>query len=600
MATYYVAVDGSDAAGDGSFGNPWATINHAVHQDVGAGDEIVVRPGTYVEQIWMWKGGSAAGQLTLRAEEPGSVSIRPPEGGYSTLSVRASYITVEGFDIVGGDGHGIDVEGAAHTRIIDNVVHDSGGSGIQFNYSEFILIEGNVVYGNAGTNGWHTSGISVYQNRNITGDTETPGFRTIIRNNISYDNVTGPSVAGDHTDGNGIIIDDFQSTQTAGFPNYTFPTLVENNLAYGNGGKGIQVTWSDFVTVRNNTVAYNNVDSLNSGTWRGELSNQQSSNNTWEGNIAVTDPSVNANNTAIGNYSYGGYVNENVVWTNNLTFNGAFGGHSLKLDGGNNAPLAADGNLLGVDPQFVNAALSNFALGDGSPASGLGRVFAEEPAPEGPAPEEPAPEEPAPEGRAPATYYVAVDGSDAGRAGVEVDASYAEFRQATSGDDIAFGGFRRGDFFGGDGNDTIIASLRGGNFAGGAGNDRLIGLLGSVDLAGNEGNDRLIGGPRGDRLSGGPGNDVLTGGMGRDTFVFREGDASDIITDFNPGRRTRNMFIAGDTIEIDVTGIDDFDQLMQKAQQIDGGVLFDFGNGDDLFLRGTLLAALDKDSFTFV
>jgi hypothetical protein len=60
------------------------------------------------------------------------------------------------------------------------------------------------------------------------------------------------------------------------------------------------------------------------------------------------------------------------------------------------------------------------------------------------------------------------------------------------------------------------------------------------------------------------------------------------------------MFIAGDTIEIDITGIDDFEQLMQTAQQTNGGVLFDFGNGDNLFLMNTLLAALDKDSFTFV
>ena len=39
------------------------------------------------------------------------------------------------------------------------------------------------------------------------------GYRTIIANNISYDNVTK---AGAHSDGNGIIIDDFQNTQTSG------------------------------------------------------------------------------------------------------------------------------------------------------------------------------------------------------------------------------------------------------------------------------------------------------------------------------------------------------------------------------------------------
>jgi parallel beta-helix repeat protein len=377
--TFWVATNGNDLTGDGSLERPWATINGALWRDLRAGDTVVVRPGTYTETLWIDKGGSndgpgglPDGQLTFRSEIPGQALIRPTEGAYSTVMVRADNVTIEGFDIVGGTGHGIDVQDSAYTLIRNNTVHDSGGSGIQFNYSEFMVIEGNTTFGNAGTNGWHTSGISVYQNRNITGDTETPGFRTIVRDNISYKNITLPVVQGDHTDGNGIIIDDFQSTQTAGHPNYTFPTLVENNLAYGNGSKGIQVTWSDFVTVRGNTVAFNNVDDLNLGTWRGELSNQQSSNNTWIDNIAVTNPALNPHNTAIGNYSYGGYVNQNVVWENNVTFNGTPGQPSFKTDGGNAAPLAADGNLLGVDPLFVNAAAFDFRLSPDSPASGLG------------------------------------------------------------------------------------------------------------------------------------------------------------------------------------------------------------------------------------
>ena len=55
--------------------------------------------------------------------------------------------------------------------------------------------------------------------------------------------------------------------------NYVFNTLVENNLAYGNGGKGIHIFLSDNVTVRNNAAHWNNRDELNPATWRGELSN---------------------------------------------------------------------------------------------------------------------------------------------------------------------------------------------------------------------------------------------------------------------------------------------------------------------------------------
>jgi len=257
-------------------------------------DTVMVKPGTYTEQVTMSRSGSPDGYITLKSEVPGEALIRPPQGAYSTVLLRANYLTVDGFDLVGGTGHAIDAENVHHTAVRNNTVHDSGGSGIQYNYSEFITIDGNVAYNNASTNGYQTSGISIYQSRNITGDTATQGFRTIVRNNVSHDNVESVKIGGEHTDGNGIIIDDFQSTQTSGFPNYTYPTLVENNLVYQNGGKGIQVTWSDNVMVRNNTAWHNNLDNLNHGTWRAELSNQQSSNNTWINNIAVADPNVNA------------------------------------------------------------------------------------------------------------------------------------------------------------------------------------------------------------------------------------------------------------------------------------------------------------------
>ncbi|MBP1807808.1 parallel beta-helix repeat protein, partial [Rubellimicrobium aerolatum] len=330
------------------------------------GDEVVVRAGTYAESVNITKDGSAAGYITLRAEVEGTAVIRPPSGSGNAISVNANYVTVQGFDVQGASADGLEGTGVHHVRVINNTFHGNGESGIQFNGSEFLHIEGNETWGNA-TSGWF-SGISIYQNRNVSGDTTTTGFRTVIKNNVSHDNVTK---SGAHTDGNGIIIDDFQSTQTSGHPSYTYPTLVEGNLVYENGGKGIQVTWSDYVTVRNNTAWHNNQDTANTGTWRGELSNAQSSNNTWVNNIAVADPSVDGDNTAIDNTSYGGYRNQNVTWANNLTFNGTPGQASVKTDGGNNAPTAAGGNKLGLDPQFVKAG-SDFHLQADSPALDAG------------------------------------------------------------------------------------------------------------------------------------------------------------------------------------------------------------------------------------
>ena len=73
------------------------------------------------------------------------------------------------------------------------------------------------------------SGISIHLAQNITGDTTTNGYRIIVRDNVSYDNITKNAA---HTDGNGIIIDDFNATQDRTASAYRFPTLVEGNIVY--------------------------------------------------------------------------------------------------------------------------------------------------------------------------------------------------------------------------------------------------------------------------------------------------------------------------------------------------------------------------------
>ncbi len=132
-----------------------------------------------------------------------------------------------------------------------------------------------------------------------------------------------------------------------------------------------------------------------------------------------------------------------------------------------------------------------------------------------------------------------------------------------------------------------------------SGNDRMIGNAGSDTFEGGAGNDLLRGGNGSDNLRGGTGDDVLFGGGGRDNFYFAEGDGSDRIYDFDVARAGRRSFIAGDEIKLNVSDIDSFDDLVAIGSDQDGGVLFDFGNGDELFLAGTQLAALDKDQFSF-
>lgn len=265
---------------------------------------LLVPAGDYAEAVTISR------PLTLRAAGP--VRIRC-EGAVAGIRVAASYVNVEGpFDIMSPGGDGIEADFVHHVAIRGVTCHDCGESGIQFNFCEFVTVEDCTCYGNARLS-WF-SGISVYECRDIAGDTAFAGFRTVIRNNVCHDNWT---FAGTPTDGNGIIIDDMNSTQNGNFPPYPHPTLVENNLCYRNGGKGIAIHWSDRVTVRHNTVEGNNGDPRNEGTWRGDLSNQSSRNGTFESNVCVCDPATHPASTAIGCY---GDENTGNEWTANLAW----------------------------------------------------------------------------------------------------------------------------------------------------------------------------------------------------------------------------------------------------------------------------------------
>ena len=189
--------------------------------------------------------------------------------------------------------------------------------------------------------------------------------------------------------------------------------------------------------------------------------------------------------------------------------------------------------------------------------------------------------------------YKVSDGVNTAEALVAISVTAAPGGSQTGGNgvDLLFGGNGTDYLNGGNGSDI----LSGGNGAdilfGGAGADLLSGDNGNDNLYGGDGSDILLGGNGNDFIAGGKGNDLLTGGSGADTFLFRQGDGLDIVLDYRANQ--------GDRIHIDMFGVNNFDDLLARAQQTSGGVLFAFASGDELFLAGTQLASLDRNSFTF-
>lgn len=385
----YVSPDGSDE-GPGTLDAPFATITAALKKTprLGAGDTVIVLPGTYAEQVIVTPGGNSSGYFTLRSLVPHGAKIRSPKNTYSAIAIVNEFVSVEGFDVqAGGDGHGIEAtfingdpkqNGPSHIRVAGNLSHDNAGSGISLSYGDFYIVEDNICHGNCATNSYQGSGISVYAPRAVDGD-EMP-FRIIIRRNISRDNMA-IKLPGEpepqHSDGNGIIYDDSKNSQQrhpAGA--YRYRTLIENNLCYRNGGRGVHVFLSDHAIIRNNTCCYNNRDPKNPASWRGELSNVDSSDCKWVNNIGVADPTINRFNTAIMDGSTPTHRSVDVLWQRNLTFNGMPGNASVNQSPARGFQEAYPDNLFGVDPKFLqpepSAKEPDFRVDVGSPARATG------------------------------------------------------------------------------------------------------------------------------------------------------------------------------------------------------------------------------------
>jgi parallel beta-helix repeat protein len=299
-ANYYVRTDGNDSnmGTSNSASGAFRTITRAC-AIAQPGDVITIADGTYVEgEIGINnKNGSKTNVLTIRAINKHKVIIRSISGG-SVISISNSKgVVIDGLEVTfqnPGSSYffGILSDSSYWVTIRNCYVHDIGSSGIQVNNGEYFVVEGNVVRDNAkNTGNPNGSGISVYHPKYspnyVTGD-----WGIIIRNNICFENVCPYPLQGYSTpvDGNGIILDDFRNQQGGGQSGgYTHPTLVENNLTFNNGGRGVHVYHSDNITIRNNTIYHNNFElsKYYGFGWNGDLNMDVSTGSKIYNNIIV-------------------------------------------------------------------------------------------------------------------------------------------------------------------------------------------------------------------------------------------------------------------------------------------------------------------------
>jgi parallel beta-helix repeat protein len=386
--TYYVDASRT-ASGDGLTEATAFRSPSDAEKVTGPGDIVLVKNGTYGAFQETTSGKSNA-WITWRnfPNHKPLISFN----GWQGIYIKGSYVEVDGFTVRGNNanvtldaalnqgkgcrnsggsfeaiynGNGIYVDSRKsesnnptgeqyhHVTIKNCTVYECGGPGIGTIQADYITIENCKIYNNSWYSLFGTSGISLYQNYNSDAGQDV---KNVIRNNVVYGNkMLVPWVFGNckFTDGNGIIIDDFKNTQNGStLGRYIGKTLIENNVVYNNGGRGIHCFLSDNVLVINN-ICYQNCTTPEIED--GEI--------TCIGTTGRDNQNCAAYNNIL--YAKGG---EKVNSANNIIF------YTLK----NNIYFNSEnGSLLSTigksaDPMFVDPAKGDFRLKSGSLAIDFG------------------------------------------------------------------------------------------------------------------------------------------------------------------------------------------------------------------------------------
>ncbi|BDI16431.1 hypothetical protein ANSO36C_22330 [Nostoc cf. commune SO-36] len=378
--TYYVSGTGNDQNDGSNEENAFRSLGRAVYE-MKTGDTLYVMNGTYDKGATLFnKNGSPDNWTTIKAYPGHTPKIKTTGDGINIFS--SSYVRIEGLDLEGGRdkitleyalqekdnpnnpitrANGIDVKtvkigeqggtNSHHIVITGNTVRNFPGGGIGFNDSDYITVEKNIVSGNAWYSAYGNQGITTLRSFNF--DDNTTDYRIIYRDNIVYDNKNLVPVweTGNISEGHGLMLD--TTIKAKGGEVYSGKALIANNVTYNNGGSGIHAFKSKNADIVNNT-AYKNARVL---TNSGEIAVTYSENVRVYNNILYASDNQNAN---LIKYA------TNVTFDHNLVYN------SNIFQASDDLKAAELHNILGKDPQFVDAAKKNFALKLGSGAIDTG------------------------------------------------------------------------------------------------------------------------------------------------------------------------------------------------------------------------------------
>ena len=194
-----------------------------------SGDEIIVKPGTYVENV------NVAKNLTITSESgnPSDTIIRAARSFEDVFIIGANGVIVKGFSIEGSEYSGVHFFGVSDCRIQNNNLSNNGCSIDLYSYSSGNTLDNNnITYSTTGISlgdSWYnvlsnnsisncTSGISIFDSTNNT-----------LKDNHVFENSEGISLIGE-SNGNTLINNTLNLNENLGLNIYE----TSNNLIYNN------------------------------------------------------------------------------------------------------------------------------------------------------------------------------------------------------------------------------------------------------------------------------------------------------------------------------------------------------------------------------
>ncbi len=247
---YFVAASGGSDSNAGDEAAPLATIQEGIDRAV-AGDTIVLRGGTYTQNVRFRDSGEEGQPITLR-NYPGETPVIDNEHDGNAIVIQATnyqggaigWITLDGLEVKNGHGKNIEITNGHDIVVTRCHLHSSNGQGIGGNGTR-VLIDGNVIADNGDFVGNQEHGIY------------TSGKSWTISNNLIYGNAFwGIQVAG------------YEDISYAPGPEYTGASdwfIVNNTFAFAHNRSGIVLYAGAENDVIQNNIFFNNRTDEGSG-----------------------------------------------------------------------------------------------------------------------------------------------------------------------------------------------------------------------------------------------------------------------------------------------------------------------------------------------